>query len=456
MGTGFWGLSLVVLATTTWADVAAAQDFPEHTVRAEGGVAVPLTSPQSSRFDAGGELALGYELRPIAHLGVEARFSAVWLPSTTAAPTRDGFGSYYAPAIGVRGYPLASLGFDLWLGADLALVITGDVARPGLEAAIGWEFDVVGLLRLGPVVRYHHVFQTERALPGASDAGFMSFGLSVAWPGTPTAPRDSDGDGLLDRDDRCPSEPEDADGFEDTDGCPDLDDDSDGVPDTSDACRREPEDADGFSDADGCPDPDNDEDGVADGSDGCPSDPEDRDEFQDGDGCPELDNDGDAIPDASDACVNEPETQNGHEDTDGCPDTAPPPPRTETEVELERLAARVLFPRSRVQLRGESRPAIREIIRLLQEHPEITLLRIEAHASREGTPEFNLELSQRRAATVIRLLVEGGIERSRLEAQAFGDQAPEMEGDTEEAHAYNRRVVFTVVRGGSAGSGAQP
>ena len=77
-------------------------------------------------------------------------------------------------------------------------------------------------------------------------------------------PKDSDGDGIPDDNDKCPNEPEDKDGFQDEDGCPDPDNDGDGIPDASDKCPNEPEDKDGFQDADGCPDPDNDGDGIPD------------------------------------------------------------------------------------------------------------------------------------------------------------------------------------------------
>jgi len=65
---------------------------------------------------------------------------------------------------------------------------------------------------------------------------------------------DTDGDGLPDRDDRCPLREEDIDGFEDDDGCPDIDDDLDLVLDIADKCPREAEDHNGFEDDDGCPD----------------------------------------------------------------------------------------------------------------------------------------------------------------------------------------------------------
>jgi len=134
---------------------------------------------------------------------------------------------------------------------------------------------------------------------------------------------DNDGDGLPDPTDRCPDEAEDRDQFQDQDGCPDPDNDNDGVPDGYDSCPREPEDRDGDNDDDGCPDNDRDRDGIVDDNDRCPTDPEDMDGFNDADGCPEPDNDGDGIPDVNDQCSDQPETRNGVDDNDGCPDDVP-------------------------------------------------------------------------------------------------------------------------------------
>jgi hypothetical protein len=55
--------------------------------------------------------------------------------------------------------------------------------------------------------------------------------------------------------DACPNDPEDMDGFEDNDGCPDLDNDKDGIPDKQDKCPNQPETLNGYRDDDGCPDP---------------------------------------------------------------------------------------------------------------------------------------------------------------------------------------------------------
>ena len=75
---------------------------------------------------------------------------------------------------------------------------------------------------------------------------------------------DRDHDGIPDDVDRCPDQPEDRDGWQDEDGCPDPDNDGDGIPDALDKCPNEPEDKDGFEDENGCPDPDNDRDGIPD------------------------------------------------------------------------------------------------------------------------------------------------------------------------------------------------
>jgi hypothetical protein len=103
-----------------------------------------------------------------------------------------------------------------------------------------------------------------------------------------------------------------------------VDTDKDGIADDKDLCPDVPEDMDGYEDADGCPDYDNDNDGIYDQFDQCPDEPEDYDGFEDKDGCPDYDNDRDGIPDVKDKCPNTPEVYNGYQDDDGCPDQRPP------------------------------------------------------------------------------------------------------------------------------------
>jgi outer membrane protein OmpA-like peptidoglycan-associated protein len=134
--------------------------------------------------------------------------------------------------------------------------------------------------------------------------------------------RDRDHDGIPDSADKCPDEPEDKDGFQDKDGCPDPDNDADTIPDKQDKCPNQAEDFDQFEDQDGCPDPDNDKDGIDDIHDACPNDPEDHKPPKPNDGCPlsKTDTDGDGIPDSIDKCPTEPEDKDGFQDEDGCPD----------------------------------------------------------------------------------------------------------------------------------------
>jgi OOP family OmpA-OmpF porin len=103
----------------------------------------------------------------------------------------------------------------------------------------------------------------------------------------------------------------------------DQDPDKDGVLGDQDQCPSLPEDRDGFQDDDGCPDFDNDGDGIYDSQDKCPDEAEDFDGFEDKDGCLDRDNDGDGIPDSADVCPNNPETVNDYKDEDGCPDEMP-------------------------------------------------------------------------------------------------------------------------------------
>ena len=98
---------------------------------------------------------------------------------------------------------------------------------------------------------------------------------------------DRDGDSSPDAQDNCPDRPNpeqrDTDGAGLGDEC-DEDDDNDGLPDIDDACPREPEDADGYEDDDGCADPDNDGDGIPDAEDNCPTlaNPDQMDQNSDG------------------------------------------------------------------------------------------------------------------------------------------------------------------------------
>ena len=281
-------------------------------------------------------------------------------------------------------------------------------------------------------------------------------------------PQDTDGDGIEDKLDACPKDPEDFDGFEDTDGCPDLDNDKDGIPDKTDKCADLAEDFDGFQDEDGCPDLDNDGDGIPDLKDKCPNEPEDfdgvRDEdgcpdlvqdsdndgipddkdkcplkaedfdgFQDEDGCPDLDNDLDGIPDSADKCPNEPETYNGYQDEDGCPDERP--------IEEKFILRGVNFESGSAALTPDSYGILDQVVKSLKAYPEVRI-EIAGFTDEVGKDDYNLGLSQRRAEAVKQYLVNSGLSGDRIVARGYGETNPVATNSTPAGRAENRRIEF--------------
>ncbi len=256
---------------------------------------------------------------------------------------------------------------------------------------------------------------------------------------------DNDQDGILDKNDACPNDPETKNGIADEDGCPDGvdgDRDHDGIKDSKDKCPDDPEDKDGFEDTDGCPDPDNDKDGILDKDDQCPNDPEDKDGFQDEDGCPDPDNDKDGILDKDDKCPNDPETFNGFEDEDGCPDKGKVIIEGNTLVILDKIE----FDYNKATIKDKSMPIVEQVAATLVAHPEFTLVEVQGHADERGDDAYNLSLTQERVNSVMKALVERKVEKSRLRAKGFGEYCPADDQHNETAWEKNRRVEFKIVK----------
>ncbi|HEX8110546.1 MAG TPA: OmpA family protein, partial [Kofleriaceae bacterium] len=252
---------------------------------------------------------------------------------------------------------------------------------------------------------------------------------------------DADGDGIPDSVDKCPSEPEDKDGFQDADGCPDPDNDHDGIPDAQDKCPLDPEDKDGFEDADGCPDPDNDHDGIPDKLDKCPNEPEDKDGFEDLDGCPDPDNDHDGIPDEKDKCPNEPETINGFQDDDGCPD------KGDSTIILSPDKIETLDPIqfTGVKLTRSATPLIEQVGATLRAHPEILRVRVTVHVQPTNDSDADQARSDKRAQAARDWLVQWGVAPARLEARGFGGTKPLVPPDQRGAAKLNERIEFIIL-----------
>ncbi len=297
---------------------------------------------------------------------------------------------------------------------------------------------------------------------------------------------DRDGDGIKDDVDQCPDDPEDRDGFQDSDGCPELDNDEDGILDEDDDCPNIPEDKDGVEDEDGCPEgneSDRDGDGILDNVDKCPDDPEDFDQFEDEDGCPDPDNDKDGILDVSDLCINEPEDKDNFEDKDGCPDldndrdrivdVDDKCPRVDGETAEEtaevyngkddedgcpdrgrvvvnqgaiEILDKIYFEYNSDVIKKRSYKILDTLVATLKALPEIKLVEVQGHTDERGSNSYNQDLSNRRAASVKRYLVNGGIEENRLESQGYGETQPLIRKSNEAAWAENRRVEFLILK----------
>jgi len=388
-------------------------------------------------------------------LGLELELNTLWLgqgdPPSDARFARGGAASASSVALGVRLRPFgneyqgqSTSAAGLWLAGNLGASLTHGLGRGMFDTELGYDFlDHKGRRAIGPMLSLVHVFQPDSAVR-PEDANIVLLGLHVMYDFGPGLHPNSDidHDGILDDIDRCPQIPEDKDGFEDQDGCPDDDNDKDGIPDKVDHCPDVAEDKDGFEDQDGCPDDDNDKDGLADKIDKCPDVPEDKDGFEDDDGCPEPDNDKDGIPDAQDLCPNEPETVNGYADTDGCPD------EQQVRVLGDKIVLddRVHFYVNSFIIRKISYPLLTRLGKLIADHPEYVHVSVEGHADERGPDNFNQKLSEDRARAVMEFLVKQGISEQRLSSIGYGSTRPLVDKKSEYALLLNRRVEFTVTR----------
>ena len=252
---------------------------------------------------------------------------------------------------------------------------------------------------------------------------------------------DKDGDGVLDKDDKCP----DVAGSKTAAGCPDAD--LDGVADAEDRCPTEAgspamlgcpdRDKDGVADIDDtCPDqaglaqfkgcPDTDGDGIADNVDKCPTvaGPAANE------GCPDTDNDG--IADNLDKCPTVPGTKNNQ----GCPEIS-----VEVKKRLAFAATAIQFDLGKATIKKTSNKLLDEIVKILNDYPDYNMS-IEGHTDNTGKPAKNMTLSTDRAAAVKGYFISKGIAAERLSSAGFGDTKPVASNKTAAGRAKNRRVAM--------------
>ena len=285
---------------------------------------------------------------------------------------------------------------------------------------------------------------------GFEDEPFIANNLEItagldffAWRESHEEPvRDTDGDGIHDPADACPTIP----GAASANGCPDAD--GDGIVDSADRCPRAP----GPVARHGCPDRDG--DGVLDGADACPDTPGtqalrgcpdgDGDNVADSqDRCPTIagttryagcpDRDGDTVPDIDDRCPTEP----GVPEAQGCV------PQQVLDT-FKGMLQGIKFRTARSTIRSSSFRVLDEAVAVLGKYPSLHI-RIEGHTDDRGRDDKNMALSQARAEAVRQYLIEHGVAANRLTAKGFGETKPAADNGTRAGRAQNRRTEFVIV-----------
>jgi len=401
--------------------------------QADAGVAIPSSAILGVRLG----------VTPLHWLGVEVSISALPLASDDGP---SGLVTVY------RGDLLLHPFGDRWrpylgLGAGAYHSLSDDLG-PDIDWEMHWQLGLRGQVASALGVR----LEARHSLTDSFSAGLASLlevtlGLDLfVWRAPEEAELDSDGDGIPDHEDACPTVP----GHATARGCPDRD--GDGVPDDRDRCPDEP----GLRHLAGCPDRDG--DGVPDHVDKCPDEP--GPEALDGCPPPPPDRDGDGVPDHEDACPDDPGPADyaGCPDRDGdgiidrddaCPDQAgvpryrgcPPPAITERFLGT---VAGIGFRDRTWQLLPASRRLLDEAAALFAAEP---LLRLEigVHDPSPEVTERHPALSQRRAEVIRDHLVARGLDPQRVDAIGFGSDQPLDEDDTPGGHSTNERVEFRVL-----------
>ena len=204
------------------------------------------------------------------------------------------------------------------------------------------------------------------------------------------------------------------------------DTDKDGIPDKDDACP----DVAGPKEFNGCPDTDG--DGVPDKDDKCP----DVAGPAENGGCPWPDTDGDGVLDKDDQCVNEA----GPASNNGCPE-----PNDDDQKRLNQYAKTILFDTGKATIKFQSAEVLNQIINVLKKFPK-SRFRIEGYTDSVGNKAKNITLSQNRADAVKIYLIQGGIDQSRLESKGYGPENPIASNKTRKGRELNRRVEINLIK----------
>ena len=238
----------------------------------------------------------------------------------------------------------------------------------------------------------------------------------------PPPPPDTDGDGIIDSLDKCPTVP----GLAKYQGCPIPDTDKDGINDEEDKCPTVP----GLARYQGCPIPDTDKDGINDEEDKCPT-VFGLARYQ---GCPIPDTDGDGVNDEEDKCVTIP----GPKENFGCPIIS-----EEVKKRVNLAAKNILFVTGSAKLQKSSFKGLDDVVKIMNENPGMSLA-IDGHTDNVGKDDYNQKLSEDRANSVKAYLVSKGISADRITATGHGESMPIADNKTAAGRQKNRRSELTL------------
>jgi outer membrane protein OmpA-like peptidoglycan-associated protein len=139
--------------------------------------------------------------------------------------------------------------------------------------------------------------------------------------------------------------------------------------------------------------------------------------------------------------------------TAAAPEAAPPPEEPEPEKRVEVrdnkivINEKVQFELDSHRILEVSHSLLDEVAKVIKENPQIKEIKVEGHASSDGSDSHNLSLSDRRAKAVMNYLTrKGGIDKKMLKAEGFGETKPIASNDTEDGRETNRRVEFTITK----------
>ncbi|KGL58653.1 OmpA/MotB family outer membrane protein [Polaribacter sp. Hel1_85] len=181
---------------------------------------------------------------------------------------------------------------------------------------------------------------------------------------------------------------------------------------------------------------DSDKDGLPDYKDKCPL----KYGPISNEGCPlNVDSDGDGIMDGEDLCPNTP----GVVENRGCPKQEVASPNNVTQ-QIGLLAASIYFDTNSDRIKSISFATIDKIINLMKKIPNVKFV-IEGHTDDRNSDRYNLYLSQRRAASVRKYMIQQGIVSERLESKGYGEARPKFSNDNAGGRQLNRRVEIKPV-----------